>query len=115
MIDFTSNKMAPPIHFRQNVTAYLDENLPGQPIGWRGAVEFHPRSPDLTPLDFYLWGTLKDVVYRRKLATLVVLREEIEMACTVIHVGTLVNVAQAVVCRNQKCLDADGNHFEHLL
>ena len=33
MIDFTSNKMAPPIHFRQNVTAYLDENLPGQPIG----------------------------------------------------------------------------------
>jgi hypothetical protein len=31
------------------------------------------------------------------------------------HVGTLVNVAQAVVRRNQKCLDADGNHFEHLL
>ena len=24
-------------------------------------------------------------------------------------------VAQAVVCRNQKRLDADGNHFEHLL
>jgi len=32
-----------------------------------------------------------------------------------IHVDTLVNVAQAVVPRNQKCLDADGNHFEHLL
>jgi len=28
---------------------------------------------------------------------------------------TLFNVAQAVVCRNQKCLDADSNHFEHLL
>jgi len=27
----------------------------------------------------------------------------------------IANVAQAVVCRNQKCLDADGNHFEHLL
>jgi hypothetical protein len=23
--------------------------------------------------------------------------------------------AQAVVRRNQKCLEADGNHFEHLL
>jgi hypothetical protein len=31
------------------------------------------------------------------------------------HVDTLVNVAQAAVRRNQKCLDADGNHFEHLL
>jgi len=37
------------------------------------------------------------------------------MACAAIHVDTLVNVAQAVVHRNQKCLDADGNHFEHLL
>jgi len=30
-------------------------------------------------------------------------------------VDSLVNVAQAVVRRNQKCLDANGNHFEHLL
>jgi len=56
---------APP-HFHQDVRAYLDKNLPGQWIGRRGAVEFPPRSPDLTPLDFYLWGTLKDVVYRKK-------------------------------------------------
>jgi len=91
------------------------DNLPGQWTGRRGAAEFPPRSPDLTPLDFYLWGTFKDVVYRRKLATLAVLREEIEMACAVIHVDTLVNVAQAVVRHNQKCLDADGNHSEHLL
>ena len=25
------------------------------------------------------------------------------------------NVAQAAVRHNQKCLDADGNYFEHLL
>ena len=105
---------APP-HFHRDVRAYLDENLPGQWIGRRGAVEFPPRSPDLTPLDFYVWGTLKDVVYRRKLAILAVLREEIETACAAIHVDSLVNVAQAVVRRNQKCLDANGNHFEHLL
>ena len=55
------------------------------------------------------------MVYRRKLATLAVLREEIEMVCVAIHVDTLVNVTQAVVRHNQKCLDDDGNHFEHLL
>jgi hypothetical protein len=35
--------------------------------------------------------------------------------CAAIHVDTLVNFAQAAVRRNQKCLDADGNHFQHLL
>jgi len=47
-------------------------------------------------------------------STLVVLREEIEMARAATHVDILVNGAQAVH-RNQKCLYADGNHFEHLL
>jgi len=61
------------------------------------------------------YATLKQVVYRRKLATLAVLREEIETARAAIHVDSLVNVAQAVVRHNQKCLDANGNHFEHLL
>lgn len=27
-------------------------------------VSWPPRSPDLTPLDFFLWGTLKDVYIR---------------------------------------------------
>jgi len=79
---------APP-HFHRDVTAYLNENLPGQWIGRRGAVEFPPHSLDLTPLDFYLWGTLKDVLYHRKLATLEVLQEEIETACPAIHVDNL--------------------------
>jgi len=70
---------------------------PGRWIGRRGAVEFPPRSPDLTPLDFYLWGTLKDVVYRRKPATLAALREEIKMSCRAIPVDTVVNVVRAVV------------------
>ena len=65
---------APP-HFHLDVRDYLDENFPGQWIGRRGALDFPPRSPDLTPLYYYLWGTLKDVVYRKKLATLAVLRE----------------------------------------
>jgi hypothetical protein len=46
---------APP-HFHRDVRSYLDENLPGQWIGRRGAVEFPPHSPDLTPFDFCLWG-----------------------------------------------------------
>ena len=29
-------------------------------------IVWPPRSPDLTPLDFFVWGFIKDVVYRGK-------------------------------------------------
>jgi len=93
---------------------YLDETLPGQWIGRRGAVEFLPRSPVLTPLDFYLWGSPKDGVYRRKPATLDDLQESIAMSCAAITLDTLQNVVHAAVWRVQQCLDADGGHFKHL-
>ena len=44
----------------------------------RGPTEFPPSSPHIIPLDFYLWGTLENVIYRRKAATLAALREEVE-------------------------------------
>nr|CAI5831966.1 unnamed protein product [Callosobruchus analis] len=53
-------------HYHRDVRAYLDQNLSGQWIGRRGPIEFPPRSPDLTPLDFFLWGTVKDEVYKHK-------------------------------------------------
>jgi hypothetical protein len=68
-----SNEGAPP-HYHRIVRAYLDDTLPDRWIGRRGAIECPPRSPDFTPLDLYLWGTLKDEVYRQKPAT----RETIE-------------------------------------
>jgi hypothetical protein len=54
-------------------------------------------------------------VYYKILATSAVLREQTETARATIHADTVVNVAQAVVRHNQKYLDADGNHFDHLL
>jgi hypothetical protein len=72
------------------------------------------RSPGLTPLDFYLWGYLKDDVYRRNPATLNDVRENIAMLCAAITLDTLQNVVHAEVRRLRQCLDADGGHFEHL-
>jgi hypothetical protein len=72
------------------------------------------RSPDLTPLDFYLWGSLKDDVYRRKPATLDDLRGNIAMSYAAITLDTLQNVVHEAVRRLWQCLDADGGHFEHL-
>ena len=104
---------APP-HYRRDVRAFLDENLQGHWIGRRGTFEFPPRSPDLTPLDSYLRGTLKDVVYRKKPAMLGDLRAEIRAACAAIAINILTEVAQLTARRCNRCLAANGNHFEHL-
>ena len=60
-------------------------------------------------------GTLKNVVYHRKPATLTELMEKIETACAAIAEGTFENDARTVVQRTQKCADAHGGHFEQLL
>ena len=93
-------------HYHRDVRAFLVENLEGHLIGRRGTFGFPPRSPDLTPLDFYLWPSLKYVVYRRKPAMLGELRAEIRAACAAIPINTLTEVAQSTVRRCNRCLAA---------
>ncbi|KAJ4446669.1 hypothetical protein ANN_13366 [Periplaneta americana] len=50
---------------------------------------FSPRSPDLIPPDFYLWGALKDTVYATKPQTLEELRVQIEHARNNIPLATI--------------------------
>jgi hypothetical protein len=48
-----------PAHFSLSARRHLNGHYPGR---WRGRGEpiaWPPRSPDLNPLDFYLWGHLK--------------------------------------------------------
>ena len=100
--------------YHRDVQAFLDENLQGHWIGRRGTSEFPRISPDLTPLDLYLWGTLKDVVYRKEPAMLGDLRAEIRATCAAIPINNLAEVAQSTSRRCNRCLAANGNHFEHL-
>jgi len=45
--------------------AAIHHLFPQQVISCIGDVPGPPRSPDLTALDFYLWGYLKSKAYRR--------------------------------------------------
>jgi hypothetical protein len=33
-------------------------------VGRDGPIPWPQRSPDITPLDFFLWGYVKDIVYK---------------------------------------------------
>ncbi|XP_042225978.1 uncharacterized protein LOC121868990 [Homarus americanus] len=103
---------APP-HFHSDIRDCLDTNFPGRWIGRTGNVDYPPLSPDLTPLDFYLWGNLKNTVYAKKPSTLQELRHEIEWSCTAIPALICPKVCRSVFRRCQQCLDAKGGQFEH--
>ena len=53
---------APP-HYGREVKDFLNQNYPNRWIGRQGPITWPPRSPDLTPLHFYLWGHMKSLVY----------------------------------------------------
>jgi hypothetical protein len=48
------------------MTEYLNEQFPDRWIGPGGPQNWPPRSPDITPLDFYVWGFMKNIVFERK-------------------------------------------------
>ena len=55
-----------PCHFALRVRQFLDQEFFNRWIGRGGQFYWPPRSPDLTPLDFFLWGHVKTIVYATK-------------------------------------------------
>ncbi|EZA58543.1 hypothetical protein X777_14705, partial [Ooceraea biroi] len=53
-----------PAHYAQQAQRVLQRQFPNRWIGRGGDVVWPARSPDLTPLDYFLWGTVKNDVYR---------------------------------------------------
>ena len=104
---------APP-HYHLDVRAYLDAVFPDTWIGRRGPTEYPSRSPDLTPMDFFLWGYLKDKVYCNKPRTIDALKLEIERQCRDIPNDMFCDVCESLGARYQRCLDNNGHQFEHL-
>lgn len=105
---------APP-HYAAYIRNYLDEVFPNKWIGRRGHIEWPPRSPDLTPLDFFLWGHLKNVVYKSKPNDIQELKERIRQEINNISQETIAKVQQEFIARLGHCQAQEGLQFEHLL
>ena len=112
--DWFQQDGAPP-HFAHQVRHFLDDHFPGAWIGRGGPVEWSPRSPDLNPLDFCIWGHLKRIVYSEQIRDLVHLRTRILDACQSIQREMLIKVESNLKKRLNVCFSESGGHFEHLL
>ena len=104
-------------HFALQVREYLSQRFGHRWIARGGAVSWPPRSPDLTSLDFYLWGHVKSLVYETPVESKQDLIGRITAAVEIIQ-----NEDQifCVVRRNHmprlnRCIEVGGRHFEQLL
>jgi len=55
-----------PSHYSRHLMQHLSDTSPNRGIGRGSTINWPPRSPDLTPLDFCIWGLMKSEVYRKK-------------------------------------------------
>lgn len=104
-----------PAHFELNVRQFLNDTFENRWIGRRGSIEWPARSPDLSPLDFFLWGHLKSVVYKEKPNDLEQLKTRITRAIQEITPEQLQNSVKSVRDRLAHCQAVNGSQFEHLL
>lgn len=102
---------APP-HTARRIMAYLRELFPDRVISKRGDIEWPPRSPDLSPLDFYLWGYLKGKVYINNPTSLAMLKDNITREMADIPNNTLKDVINNF---RKRLLDCQVNNGGHLL
>jgi hypothetical protein len=74
-----------------------------------------PRSPDLTPPDYFLWGYLKQVVYSNRPQIIEDLKQNSEGAISNISQETLKKLVRNMVTRVNTCYAENGSHLQHLL
>ena len=73
-------------------------------ISRRADIVLPPRSCDLTPLDHYLWGAVKDKYYANKPETIEALKDNIREAIGEIQLHTIDNVLKNCTDRVGHCM-----------
>ncbi|GBO27520.1 hypothetical protein AVEN_245013-1 [Araneus ventricosus] len=76
------------------------------PIAWP------PRSPDVTPCDFWMWGFLKDNIYSRRPAPLSDLKDSFWRHVLDIPTDSLHSAVENMVLRLECIVEHEGGRFE---
>lgn len=96
-------------HTADKVQKWLSEKFSNRFIDKK---KWPPRSPDLNPCDYYLWGYLKSVAYNPLPKTLNDLKANIEREIKKISKETLKSVYLNFEKRCELIISAEGGHIE---
>ena len=97
-----------PAHTSHQVQNWLDDNVD---MFWPKQF-WPPNSPDLNPLDFYLWSVLERESNKRSHNSVDSLRAAIEEAAAAVPIDHVINACQRFRPRLQAVIEADGGWIE---
>lgn len=102
-----------PAHYSRIVCDWLTNEFGQKWIGRNGPILWPPLSPDLTILDFYLWGRLKQIVYSEPLDhDEEQLKQRIRDAIRSLSVEEIRRSYDELRFRVEMCADLGGALFE---
>ena len=84
-------------------------------ISRRADVVWPPRSCDLKPLDYYLWGAVRDKCYADKPETIHNLKDNIREAIGEIHLHIVDNVVKNWSDRVGYCMASRDSHLNEII
>jgi hypothetical protein len=106
-----------PAHVAKDTKAFLSSVFGTNIISRDFQHEWPPRSPDLTPCDFYLWGAVKELVFENGgFENVNDMKESIIHAFRKIHQERMEDVnsaVRAVPSRMEKCISLCGCQLIH--
>ena len=94
------------------VRNFLDATFPNRWIGRDGPTKWPPRSPDITPLDFFLWGYIKDKVYSTPVPNVETLKARVTAAVATVTMVMLENTWREIEFRLDVLRATKGAHVE---
>jgi hypothetical protein len=104
-----------PAYFSAQTRQQLNTQFPDRWLGRGGSVSWPVRSPDRNPLDFFLWGHLKEIVCRDPPTDMEDLIEKFRAAVATIDADMLQRVQASITLCAVACRRMHGGHFKHLL
>jgi hypothetical protein len=102
---------APP-HIAKPVKEFLMKKFGDDIISRHFPRQWPPRSPDLNPCDFFLWGYLREKVFLRHPTTLAEIKNAIAVEIAMIDKDLLYRAVDNMFDRLLSILSVNGSHIE---
>ena len=109
-----TQELKPLDHLKRRSIDLLKGKFGERVILRNGPVEWPPCSCDLTPLDSFLWGHIKSLVYANKPTTLDDLKDNIQREIANVPIEMCSRVVENWVQRIDRCKRARGGHMTNI-
>ena len=99
-----------PIHTANKVVKYLKSNYHHHWIGkkWGGEKEWAPRSPDLSPLDYFFWSYVQAQLLSHNLETKADFHNSLILEIPRVPKKMIQQACSSIIKRCEKCIEKRG-------